>query len=450
MKTKIMLAIVTAIAMAGCTNEEPLSIPQNNADHTSQNTVARSRSIDEVIELANNLAAGIRPNSRSNQRIASRRDAVCAIGTPSSRSGGIADTLLYAVNFDNGQGYALIAAPENVDPIIGIVDEGEFATLETLSNEGFQFYLTAAQNYIRTMSITGPTDPPIIIKPMYNDIHYIYNDTIAPRVQVKWGQHYPEGYYCSNKVAGCVMTAMVQMLSYIEAPSKITLTYPERDRSEQVLDWKEIKKHKESIGSNLPSTINLHLAMCDASKESHLALARLARELGHRNNADYNSPTETKSNIDAAYSTLRSLLPGRSMGPIIEYGVGNGAEYSDLTLFANMTIDNGVIFMGGSEVPSVDTKAGHAWVLDGGLRVGNVTYRTYTINININSDQKTFVTDRHVELLFHFNWGWCGQSNGYFLPNVFKPGESVKYDDNSIPNSDDSDFCVSVKYFRLS
>lgn len=448
MKTKIIFAVLMAMAMVGCANDEPLSTPQNNDVCSVSNTVARSRSIDEIIELANNLAAVSQPSSRSNQRVVSRRDAVCAIGTPSSRSGGIADTLLYAVNYDNQQGYALIAAPENVDPIIGIVDEGEFATLETLSNESFQFYLAAAQNYIRTMSFTRPTDPPIIIKPMYRDNHYSYNDTIAPRVQVKWGQHYPEGLFSPNKIAGCVMTAMVQMLSYIEAPSKITLTYPERDRSEQELHWKEIKKHNESIGSTTPSSINLHLAMCDASTDSHLALARLTRELGHRNKANYNyNPATTGSSIDAAYSTLRKLLPERSMGSITKYGAGNGAEYSDLTLFANMTIDNGVIYMRG-EYP--DTREGHAWVLDGGLRVGNVVYRTYTVNPNINSEQKTFIKERDVDLLFHFNWGWCGYSNGYFLPNVFKPGEAVKYDDYRSDNSSVYDFGISVKYFRLS
>ena len=445
MKTKTLLTLtaLTSVLMAGCTNDEPLVTLQKDNHGPIGSSVAKSRTVEDVLDIANNLAAiGGQPTSRGNRRVSYGRDAVCAIGTPSSRGGGrLADTLLYAVNYDNGQGYALIAAPENVDPIIGIVESGEFATFETVSNGGFQFYLDAAKNYIRTMSVTRATDPPIIIKPMFHDVTHIYNDTIAPRIKVKWRQHYPEGYLCPNKVAGCVMTAMVQMLSYIEAPSKITLTYPERDRSEQVLNWAEIKKHRESIDRNDGVSVNQHLARCGASQESQMALARVVRELGHRNNARYsNSPLETGSDISVARRTLISLLPNHQISDVMNYG----QNYSDLSLFGNLTSEDRVIFMQGRQVGE---SSGHAWILDGGLQVGNVTYRTYSVSPVIGSDQKTFVTERNLLLLFHFNWGWNGFCDGYFLPDVFEPGDSVKYD--KYGGGSMSNYSENVRYFML-
>ena len=43
-----------------------------------------------------------------------------------TRSVGIEDTLLYAVNFSNNGGYVLVGADRRTEPIFGVIDNGSF------------------------------------------------------------------------------------------------------------------------------------------------------------------------------------------------------------------------------------------------------------------------------------------------------------------------------------
>ena len=145
------------------------------------------------------------------------------------------------------------------------------------------------------------------------------------KVNVKWGQRYPEGYFCPNKISGCVQTAMAQIMSYLKLPTSISLTYPERDMDLQVLDWDAITLHKQSINGFIINEESNHLASCEASLESHMALARLCRELGHRNSATYFTYT-TEANDFMAHRTFKQLVSEKEVSQLVILGT----DYSTL------------------------------------------------------------------------------------------------------------------------
>ncbi len=440
---KLFTYLGVAVALSACTDNAPL--PQlNESQQTSTESNSSVRSINDAINIANTLAEAIdgSTNSRATHRRASTAKSVFTYGGHRSRAN--SDTLIYIVNYDNNNGYAIIAAPDAVNPILGFVEDGSFGDFESASNDGLQMFLSSAENYVSTQDLK-PIDPDRpIIKPLYTEWTTEVNDTVAPRVTVKWGQHLPEGYYFPNKLAGCSQVALAQIMSSFELPKRISLTYEGRDAASQPLDWTAIKKHRRSISpseKDYNSAIQSHLSSCSATLADHLALSRLCRQLGQLNNVII-LEDGTSATIDDVRSTAAALLKNDlSVGSITDMSTQNA-----YTLFHNMKIENGVLYMRGTYV-SKNSKVGHAWIMDGGLQIGSFTTRVYSVGQEIDATGPTTVVTYDLATLFHFNWGWNGYGNGYFLPDVYNPTNSQQLDDYPIWGLED--YKTDVKFFAV-
>ncbi len=280
--------------LASCSSDEPTPAP---APVPAADGVAASRSVSDAEAIALALAEGRQGESRFGEQVFV--DGVVALTESNSRGG--SDTLLYAVNYAGNKGFVLVAAPLAAEPIIGFTEQGNFDEAEAAENPGFAYYLDAAKNYASTkVSIGGGG---ITIDPS-RPIETIQN--IPPRVWSSWGQRYPEGIYCPNGIAGCVQTAMAQMMTYLEKPKTMTYTYPERDINSETLNWSEINNHVTSLNvssyTNNPA-IEAHLASCGASETVHKTIGRLCRQLGYLNSANY-KPTSTGTSVYAANETF--------------------------------------------------------------------------------------------------------------------------------------------------
>lgn len=64
---------------------------------------------------------------------------------------------------------------------------------------------------------------------------------------------------------------------------------------------------------------------------------------------------------------------------------------------------------------------GHAWVIDG-YKIRNYTSPEGRIDKTQN--------------IVHCNWGWLGNSNGYFVSGIFKTNEGVSYDYSGTPQNE--------------
>ncbi|MBO4977443.1 MAG: Spi family protease inhibitor [Muribaculaceae bacterium] len=140
-------ALLAGSLLTGCSSDEPLPAPA-----PAPEGVSASRSVADAEAIALALAEGRQGESRFGEQVFV--DGVVALTTPGSRSGS-ADTLIYAVNYADNKGFALIAAPVAAEPIIGFTEQGSFDEETAAGNPAFSFYLDAAKSYAASKVSSG-------------------------------------------------------------------------------------------------------------------------------------------------------------------------------------------------------------------------------------------------------------------------------------------------------
>jgi PBP1b-binding outer membrane lipoprotein LpoB len=142
-KTIVYFALLFALVLVGCSTQqdEVLKIDENQ-----QSSTFKFRSISEAIDIAKKATSLLPSSSRSSITV-DEKNVIVIRSTTNSRSGE-ADTLLYAINNEGGEGFTLVSAPQNVEPIIAITENGSYGSVETEQNENFQYALSAAKDYV--------------------------------------------------------------------------------------------------------------------------------------------------------------------------------------------------------------------------------------------------------------------------------------------------------------
>ncbi len=390
-----VLGIAAACSLGACSEEQTVLLPQESHLETSA-----LRTKDEALAIAESLNAARSAQSRAEGK---RLKEVSVVGRANSRTA--SDTLIYAVNYEDNAGFVLVSAARHGIDVIGYADEGNFDAESASENSNFSYYLDAAKDYVEKQKISV-WDSSAIRPSDYTKLIY----PIVPRIKVQWGKRYPEGLCFSNYDAGCGQTAMAQMLSYLETPASIVLTYPGHDIARQTLDWNELRKHKVSCG-NSSFSIGSHNEECPASKEVHNAIARLCRELAELNEAEeFYFGTGTDPNKILA--TFKTLCPGNETTSYKYMNLNYDNLWDDLFKKQGVALVSGI-----DEVASIM----HIWVCDGGEMI-KIT--------DTGIGGKPIVTK---DIYYHFNWGFYGQSDGYFAAGVFndsKPSARGDYSKN--------------------
>ena len=216
-----------------------------------------------------------------------------------------------------------------------------------------------------------------------------------------------EGKYCPNHVAGCAPVAAAQLMSYYQYPDTIELMYNTADMTFQPLDWEDICKHKIYY-SRVLETLS-----CEASNSAHNAIGILCRQLGYLMNSDYYSDNNnTSTGINYIYPAMQAL------------GYTRQTEWWSYNegYFKNGLNRCHPLYIAGT---------GHAWLCDG--------YRQLDITKYYLLDNTPPI--HWTELYNHFNWGWNGRGNGYYLDMVFVPSQYEELDSLiQIPPTDNNDY----------
>lgn len=428
------------LLMASCASQHDDAL---NYTNETQTTVSSNRSIAEAIEIAQHAVNLLPVTSRSAISV-DAHDVVVIRSSKSSRSGQ-SDTLLYAVNNEDNKGFTLVAAPKNVEPIIAITNEGTYGSDETFGNENFQFALAAAQQYIEEKSENSTASLVVLDTIKTSDLYAENFQT--PRIRLKWGQLWPQNIYCPNKVAGCVPVAISQICSYFSEPSQIDLTFDERDKDIQELNWTDIKCHiltdttqcmhqfsrlkapSRSISTTYPS---ITLPNCMASDSAHYAIGRLVRQIGVIAKCHYNDGATGAFGEDAI-SAIESVLSDKTFTEFNETSGGDNC-------YQYMKDDGVAMVLGTNGIGS-----GHAWVADA------TGYIDYFVNEpqydEETGEHYTVKTLEDTEHYIHYNWGWNGNCNGYFLVGIFAPGEAFRYDNNT-SNTSSFNFKYNVTFIH--
>lgn len=407
---KKLLSMLAIMALIACTSEDE-TLETKSQNKTIQNASA-IRSFDEALQIAQNsieLLDGKAATRAAKPRTIDQKANKVVRATSTRGSSLSNDTLMYVFNFEDNQGFTVVAAPQNVEPLIAVTEMGSYDPENPGDNEGFNLYMEKTKEYIAGFG--GHPDLPVL---QYYEIVEEYDEQRGPFVSVNWGQDNPEGEFCPNGIAGCLNVAIAQVMSFYEYPTNISLTYPGADQSTLVLNWSQIKSHQ--TGHELDSC---------TTPIVHENIGRLHRQLGYLSNSIYYS-NKTGSSLE----NVPTALSGMNF-------TANITSYYDSTYVANQLHNYH---------PLVITGGGTAWNIDG-YNLHRITINTYervAANVNQYVLVSSVVRNRY---LYHYNWCWYGDCNGYFAPAVFNPRHAKSYDGAHL--SAPHDFGTNIKILRF-
>lgn len=381
----------------------PLNRAISNADFVFNNTEAlghKNRKIKSVDVL-----------SKSNSKI---------VNTRSSAQNEQDAPLAYVVNYENNEGFAILAADTKLPPIISIGDEGNFNTEgfvdfiqdngATRSNEDINPAQEVQYAIVNNSLLLPPAD-------IGNNFSNCTDTTIlvkcAPLVRTKWDQISPYNYYApmdpnnSNlkSYAGCGPVAAAQILAALcfhhnwRPTTQLSNEYP--------INWYLINK---IIFDDVK-----YFYSNDTSSNA-LAVASLIRALGEASEANYSYTDGTwvyTSKMNDAYTRLGLTN--------VHHILGNSDTTRD-AIFNMILNKNYPITVRADN--RLNTKGAHFFILDGWLRL-EYSWITAELTDTIIGNP-TLLTDniqRNFDLV-HINLGWGGYCDGYYLLDAFDLSES--------------------------
>ncbi|MBR2368450.1 MAG: C10 family peptidase [Alistipes sp.] len=424
MRKLLSLSALVAIFAISCQQElnNDVVVDNNTTTITDLNPY---RSYDEALQIAEESIAIIegKGTTRANAQRRIAKDKGQVIRTETTRSGGGGEPVAYVFNFEEEQGFAVIAADERFDPVIAVTEQGSYTYGEPTGVEAFDEYM---DNTIDLMSVIFPPtiDPGDPITPTpgtYFEEVDIYN-RVDPLLATKWSQEGIYGAYCETGVCGCVTTAFGQIMAYHQHPSSILYSFMGYTTLSN-LDWPSIVMHT-SDGVTDDS--------CDCGCNYH-QIGRLLREVGERFDTEYG--TDANGNGYGSSNLLKAATGLPSLG----YNTPQFANNIDITdyisnIYANL--DNNYPIMIGGVYTHEEGSSGHAWVIDGyheeasgrNYYVSNPEYNWLNPTPGVPQYIFSHSTVVRTEML-HYNWGHNGLCDGWYNVGVFKMNDEVEYDE---------------------
>lgn len=358
-KQLLIVAVLTSIIASCSTDIEPAL---TNEQSVNDYSLSLEESLSRVLPL---LTEAEGQPTRSAERKIKSSETITLSGTRSSVLGG---DEYYLVNFDNNQGFAIVAADKRAIPVLGFSPEGQFSYEEAVSNPNFNYYLEqfSELNQDVVNNEIYPMDPPIDWS-KFTMSHVIF--PLIPKSNRCINQTGTFSTYCKGSHAGCVPVAMATYMSYFKQPSSY---------KSYKFNWDEMTTADNRVDSIL-------------CQEGKLGIARLLSLLGQ--------PENLNVSIDGGvYQWELDDLIKRTFK---NFGYQEGVlEY--------FTSDRGMkalrkkcpILINGLGRSSM---TGHSWVIDGAM------IKKYSPVLNLPS-----------EYFFHCIWGWGGFQNGYYNFTQFR------------------------------
>lgn len=385
---RIFNLICIAALFAGCTKN--ITEIQSDKHDFQSNQSEGSRNVEEVRSIALTAMEDFFP---SQTKADSRHIESVAPFYGLTKSSSSDNTLFYIVNFENNEGFVLVGANTAAPEVIACVDKGNYDGGIT-PVDGFNMYIEDISAQLESISVSRidiPTDPTAYItKP--NDA----TTTVNPLVSVSWHQREPFNWYCPvisgvTTPTGCVATSIAQIMTVYEAPTSINLTYSNAHASNIALDWANMKDSQHS---------SFHNTTCQYCIQN----AALLREIGERVDMDYD--------VDGSGAYSSKVKNGiLSFG----YACDDYTEYSFNSVFSSIKVNRPVYI----DAAKADNSSAHAWVVDGSRYI-----RDEDLIYEVSSTSSKYVGKAGREDYYlHFNYGWGGTSDGYYIARRHEYGK---------------------------
>lgn len=316
---------------------------------------------------ARNIAASFMANH--SMRSTSLRMAHKA---PMVKTAGADNAAYYVFNATSG-GFVIVAGDDRAPEVLGYSDKGTF-DIQTVP-EAMQEMLEGYEAQINALALGA--------KPASRSTS---GPAIRPLVTASWSQNSPYNTLLpmlnngKQAVAGCVATALAQVLYYWKQPARPTTAIPAYTSQSLGIYMPKL----EPIDFNWTAMQDTYLSN-DTVSDGARAAAQLTLYCDQVMTMDfqYGVSGANTGRIPNAISTYF----GYKRNAHCEYRENYSTQsWTDL-IYSELAQGRPVIYSGSK------ASSGHAFICDGYDGQG----------------------------LFHINWGWDGMSNGYYLLNVLNP-----------------------------
>lgn len=421
---KKLLYLMAIASFVACTNDEEMNLLTENLPEESVGV--EKRSFQEALEVAQGapeIFGGTTTRGELKQVTLANTQYIISEATTRNEA---PDTLMYVFNYEDNQGYAVVSANKNTEALIAVTEQGTYNEETETDNPGLALYMDMAKNYVARGGAAGNTiigggGGTLPITEQKEETTTTITANYGPLLEVRWGQGEPYNTYCyssSNQLSptGCVATALAQIFSYTEYPTNMAINYNSSNIHTLNINWNTFKGHFCSNDD------------CNCTSTTHTQLAEMFRQIGKEVDMTY-TPTGSGAYDSYAASYLSRL--GFSHTGLINYNANTAI---------NSLGSGEIIYIAGTDL----NDGRHAWVLDGYKEIVSTTkfYTRPAGQLEWTLIRTTTSTGEY----FHFNWGWDGDSNGYFSNDavVFNTANPSDLDDN-VSNYADYDFSSSVK-----
>ncbi len=284
--------------------------------------------------------------------------------------------------FNNGQnaGFVIMAGDDCADEVLGYADNGKFDPNDIPDNmeaflKGYVEEIEAAR-----ARHSSPNNTDVAVE--------VTRKVVAPLIQTHWNQEDPYNQMCYNNsgqqcVTGCVATALAQVMYYHKWPQGSTNSVPAYT-----------SEYGDSFSTLSPTTFKwdkmkpVYVNTGEDDENAELAVAELMWYCGHSVKMNYN-PNESGGYESYIPEALKDYFnyPGNPQWVLRD---SYTTEEWDELIYNELKYGRPVLY--GANTSS---GSGHEFICDG--------------------------YDGHG--LYHINWGWGGQSDGYFRLQALRPAD---------------------------
>lgn len=408
MRSKYLISVLFVIVLVACAKQQAMeTIPS----FSSIVKVGQYRSYQEAERIALDAIGLIdecHPTRSGSGRSIVSSTCYSKLATKTEPA---TDTLFYVFNFTDDDGFAIIAGDRQFFPLIAVTEKGHFSPETPTGVDGFDNYMSMVVSTLSSNNRNGA------IPYSYYEDHIIGNQ-MPPLVSVRWGQTGVFGQYCPNGIAGCVITATAQILSYLEKPDTLVLSVDMNNDyfagDTLFLDWPSIKEHIVNHTDSLA---------CNAV---HGQIGALMRELGAKYNANYYTN-----------STGAFLSQGVNVYSALGINCSSYAQANLSTIKSSLRLARPVQMAG-----VTNNSEGHSFVAD-----GYKDYEVWRTIYALEGPDGEYIEIRTVKISeshsLHINWGWNGVCNGFFTFGTYNTASAEEYDTES--NYVSYDFCNQLR-----
>lgn len=295
----------------------------------------------------------------------------------SQSRGGDNEAPYHIFNLSEG-GFIIIAGDDRAKPVLAYSLEGNFdsSSIPEPCHQWLNQYAAEINSAAGTSLATAATETEYP------------KEIIAPLIKTTWSQEAPFNNSCPTDASsgkkcltGCLATASAQIMNFHQYPLRGTGTITYTDPKQKVERMMDFTSRGDFNWTNITGRYPFPVSTqeCDA-------VAELMLQVGHAMKMQYSPSTSIAYLNDAAFALIKTF----NYSPNIhryERAYIHADEWMKL-LVAELSANRPILYDGRST-----QSGGHAFVCDGYDGNG----------------------------MFHFNWGWGGMSNGYFVLSALTP-----------------------------